>query len=239
MTHSSLGIRNGGSIRLIGAGPASISGSAGIGPATARVRARMFVLGLTGSLGMGKSTTAGFFAEEGVAVHDADAVVHRLYEGEAVAAIEAAFPGTTAAGKVDRVKLAACVLDNPEALRRLEAIVHPLVRAAQARFLADAKARGAPIVLLDIPLLFETASQPRVDGVVVVSAPSETQRQRVLERPGMTPEKFDALLARQIPDAEKRRRADFVVDTSQGFDAVRAQVKEILRAVANMPKRQR
>jgi dephospho-CoA kinase len=197
----------------------------------------MFILGLTGSLGMGKSTTAGFFAEAGIPVHDADAVVHRLYEGEAVAAIEAAFPGTTAGGKVDRVKLATQVLDDPEALRRLETIVHPLVRAAETRFLADAQARGAPIVVLDIPLLFETASQHRVDATVVVSAPGGLQRQRVLARPGMTGDKLDVLLARQMPDSEKRRQADFVVDTSSGLDAARAQVREILRAVANMPKR--
>ena len=199
----------------------------------------MFILGLTGSLGMGKSTTAGFFAEAGVPVHDADAVVHRLYEGEAVAAIAAAFPGTTTNGKVDRAKLAAQVLDDPDALRRLEAIVHPLVRAAEARFLADARARGAEVVLLDIPLLLETASDQRVDAIVVASAPSAVQRQRVLERPGMTQEKFDALLARQIPDSEKRRRGNFVVDTSRGFDAARAQVREILRAVATMPRRRR
>jgi dephospho-CoA kinase len=199
----------------------------------------MFILGLTGSLGMGKSTTAGFFAEAGVPVHDADAVVHRLYEGEAVAAIEAAFPGTTTAGKVDRVKLAARVLDDPAALRRLEAIVHPQVSAAKTRFLAEAERVGAPVVVLDIPLLFETAGHQRVDAVVVVSAPTETQRQRVLARPGMTAEKLDALLARQMPDGEKRQQADFVVDTSRGFDAARAQVREILRAVATMPKRQK
>jgi dephospho-CoA kinase len=199
----------------------------------------MFILGLTGSLGMGKSTTAGFFAEAGVPVHDADAVVHALYEGEAADAIEAAFPGTTVGGKVDRNRLAARVLDDPEALRTLEAIVHPLVREAEARFLADARARGAEVVVLDIPLLLETASHQRVDAIVVVTAPSETQRRRVLERPGMTPDKLDALLARQMADSEKRRHADFVVDTSQGFDAARAQVKEILRAVATMPKRRR
>jgi dephospho-CoA kinase len=197
----------------------------------------MFILGLTGSLGMGKSTTAGFFAEAGVPVHDADAVVHRLYEGEAATAIEAAFPGTTAGGKVDRVKLAARVLDDPEALRRLEAIVHPLVREAERRFLSDARARGAKVVVLDIPLLIETAGHQRVDAVVVVSAPGDVQRQRVLERPGMTPDKLDALLARQMADSEKRRHADFVVDTSRGFEAARAQVKEILRAVATMPER--
>jgi dephospho-CoA kinase len=197
----------------------------------------MFILGLTGSLGMGKSTTAGFFAEAGVPVHDADSVVHRLYQGDAAPPIEAAFPGTTAAGKVDRAKLAARVLDHPEALRRLEAIVHPLVREAEARFLAEARARGAKVVVLDIPLLLETSGDQRVDAIVVVSAPSETQRQRVLARPGMTPDKFDALLARQMSDADKRRHADFVVDTSRGFEAARAQVQEILRAVATMPKR--
>jgi dephospho-CoA kinase len=199
----------------------------------------MFVLGLTGSLGMGKSTTAGFFADAGVPVHDADAAVHALYEGEAVPAIEAAFPGTTAGGKVDRAKLAAAVVDDPAALRRLEAIVHPLVRAAETRFLAQAQTRGAKIAVLDIPLLFETAGDERVDAVVVVSAPAETQRQRVLERPGMTPAKLEALLARQMADSEKRARADFVVDTSRGFDAACAQVREILRAVATMPKRRK
>jgi dephospho-CoA kinase len=199
----------------------------------------MFILGLTGSLGMGKSTTAGLFAEAGVPVHDADAVVHRLYEGEAAAAIEAAFPGATAGGKVDRVKLAARVLHDPAALRRLEAIVHPLVREAETRFLSDARALGAKVVVLDIPLLLETAGHQRVDAVVVVSAPGDMQRQRVLDRPGMTPEKLDALLARQMADSEKRQHADFVVDTSRGFEAARAQVKEILRAVATMPKRRR
>jgi len=199
----------------------------------------MFVLGLTGSLGMGKSTTAGFFAEAGVPVHDADAVVHRLYEGEAARAIEAAFPGSTAAGKVDRIKRAARVLDNPAALQRLEAIVHPLVREAEVRFLTDARAHGAKVVVLDIPLLLETASDQRVDAVEVVSAPSDAQRQRVLERPGMTPDKLDAWLDRQMAESEKRRHADFVVDTSRGFEAARAQVKEILRAIATMPKRPR
>jgi dephospho-CoA kinase len=198
----------------------------------------MFILGLTGSLGMGKSTTAQFFAEEGVPVHDADAVVHRLYEGEAVAAIEAAFPGTTGAGKVDRNKLAARVLGDAAALRRLEAIVHPLVQDAERRLLAEARARGEKVAVLDIPLLFETGGDRRVDAVVVVSAPPEVQRARVLARPGMTVEKLESILAKQMPDAEKRRRADFVVDTSQGFDAARAQVRAILDAVAKMPKRQ-
>jgi dephospho-CoA kinase len=199
----------------------------------------MFILGLTGSLGMGKSTTARFFEEAGVPVHDADAVVHRLYEGEAVAAIEAAFPGTTAAGKVDRNKLAARVLGDDAALARLEAIVHPLVSAAERRLIAEAEARGEKVVVLDIPLLFETGGDARVDAVVVVSAPPEVQQARVLERPGMTMDKLEAILARQLPDAEKRARADFVVDTSQGFDAARAQVRAILAAVATMPKRRR
>jgi dephospho-CoA kinase len=197
----------------------------------------MFILGLTGSLGMGKSTTARFFAEAGVPVHDADAVVHKLYEGEAAAAIEAAFPGTAAGGKVDRNKLAARVLGDAAALKQLEAIVHPLVQRAEERLLAEAKARGETIAVLDIPLLFETGGDRRVDAVVVVSAPPEAQRARVLERSGMTIEKLEAILAKQMPDAEKRARADFVVDTSQGYEAARAQVRAILDAVATMPKR--
>ena len=199
----------------------------------------MFVIGLTGSIGMGKSTTAGFFAEAGVPVHDADATVHRLYESEAVTAIEAAFPGATAGGKVDRVKLAAQVLGNQEALRKLESIVHPLVREAETRFLAEAERNGAPVALLDIPLLFETKGDARVDAVVTVSAPAEVQRTRLLERPGMTEEKLEALIANQLPDAEKRRRADFIVDSSQGFDVARAQVADILRRVATLPKRRK
>ncbi|MGE5781145.1 MAG: dephospho-CoA kinase [Hyphomicrobiales bacterium] len=199
----------------------------------------MFILGLTGSLGMGKSTTARFFAEEGVPVHDADAVVHRLYDGEAAAAIEAAFPGTTASGKVDRDKLAARVLGDSAALKRLEAIVHPLVQEAERRLLAEAEARGEKVAVLDIPLLFETGGEKRVDAVVVVSAPPDVQRSRALERPGMTVDKLDAILAKQMPDDEKRRRADFVVDTSRGFEAARADVRAILDAVATMPNRRR
>jgi dephospho-CoA kinase len=197
----------------------------------------MFVLGLTGSLGMGKSATARLFAEEGVPVHDADATVHRLYEGEVVAGIEAAFPGTTGEGKVDRIKLAARVLGDAAALARLEAIVHPLVQDAEQQLLALAQARGEKVAVLDIPLLFETGGDRRVDAVVVVSAPPDVQRARVLERPGMSIEKLDAILSKQMPDAEKRRRADFVVDTSQGFEAARAQVRAILAAVAKMPRR--
>jgi len=199
----------------------------------------MIVLGLTGSIGMGKSTTTRFFAEAGVPVHDADATVHRLYEGEAAPAIEAAFPGTTAGGKVDRAKLAARVLGDKVALKQLESIVHPLVRAAEGRFLAEAERKGAPVALLDIPLLFETGGNERVDAVVTVSAPAEMQRARLLERPGLTEDKLEALIANQLPDAEKRRRADFIVDSSQGFDAARAQVADILRQVAKMPKRRR
>jgi dephospho-CoA kinase len=199
----------------------------------------MVVLGLTGSIGMGKSTTARFFAEAGVPVHDADAAVHRLYEGAAVPAIEAAFPGTTENGKVDRDKLASRVLNDKAALKQLEAIVHPLVRAAEVTFLADAEANGATVAVLDIPLLFETGGDARVDAVVVVSAPADVQRARAFERAGMSESKLQAILAQQTPDAEKRQRADFVVDTSKGFDSARAQVHGILRAVATMPTRRK
>lgn len=197
----------------------------------------MFVLGLTGSLGMGKSTTAGFFAELGVPIYAADAAVHRLYKAEAVPLIEAAFPGTTAHGEVNREKLAKRVLDDPAAVKKLEAIVHPLVRTAERHFLAEAEKKNAPVVVLDIPLLFETGGNRRCDAVVVVSAPEDVQRTRIFERPGMTAQKFAGIMANQMPDAEKRKRADFVVDTSNGFDAARAQVREILARVATMPKR--
>ena len=197
----------------------------------------MFILGLTGSIGMGKSTTAKFFAEEGVPVHDADAVVHRLYEGEATPRIEAAFPGTTKAGKVNREALAKRVLGDAPAIKQLESIVHPLVAAARDRFLAEAERQGAPVAVLDIPLLFETDGDKRCDAVVVVSAPADVQRARAFERAGMSEQKLAAIMAKQVPDAEKRRRADFVEDTSQGFDAARAQVRKILKAVANRPNR--
>jgi dephospho-CoA kinase len=199
----------------------------------------MFILGLTGSLGMGKSTTAKFFAEEGVPVHDADAAVHALYEGEAVAPVEAAFPGTTADGKVDRDRLAQRVLGDSDAIARLEQIVHPLVARSRERFLVEAERNGAVIAVLDIPLLFETGGESRCDAVVVVSAPAEVQRARAFARPGMTEEKFQAILAKQMPDAEKRARADFIVDSGQGFDAARAQVREILREVGKMEKQRR
>jgi len=198
---------------------------------------RPFVLCLTGSLGMGKSTAAKFFAECGVPVHDSDAVVHALYEGEAVPLIERAFPGSTLDGKVDRKALGAMVLNDEAALARLEAIIHPLVTASRQKFLVEAAASGAPVVVVDIPLLFETEAESRCDAVVVVSAPAEMQRARAFGRPGMTEEKFAALLAKQTPDAEKRRRADFVVDSSQGFDHTRAQIRDILRNVATMRRR--
>jgi dephospho-CoA kinase len=196
----------------------------------------MFIIGLTGSIAMGKTTTTRLFAEEGVPVHDADATVHQLYEGEAASAIEAAFPGTTRDGKVDRKALGQRVVDNPPALQWLEAIVHPMVRDAEQRFLKSAESAGAKVAVLDIPLLFETGGENRVDAVVVVSAPAELQRARALER-GLSPEKFEALLTRQMPDAEKRRRADFVVDSAHGIDRARDQVRSILAAVARMQKR--
>jgi dephospho-CoA kinase len=195
------------------------------------------VIGLTGSIGMGKSTTLRFFAEAGVPVHDADAAVHRLYAGDAAAIIEAEFPGVSGARGIDRDKLAKRVLGDPEALRRLEGIIHPLVRREEAQFLDEAERSGAPITVLDIPLLFETGADRRVDAVVVVTAPAEVQRVRAFGRAGMTEEKFQALLATQMPDAEKRRRADFVVDTSKGFDFAREQVHAILRAAPTQPIR--
>ncbi|MER9053344.1 dephospho-CoA kinase [Mesorhizobium sp. M0910] len=188
----------------------------------------MIVLGLTGSIGMGKSTTAKMFAEAGVPVHDSDEAVHRLYAGKAAPLVEAAFPGTTRSGAVDRAALAERVLGDAPALQRLEAIIHPLVRADADAFLAENRAAGAPLAVLDIPLLFETGGGNRVDKVVVVTAPPEVQRARVLARPGMNEEKLASILARQVPDAEKRRRADFVIDTGQGFDAARAAVKAII-----------
>jgi dephospho-CoA kinase len=196
-----------------------------------------FVLCLTGSLGMGKSTAARFFAEEGVPVHDSDATVHALYEGEATPLIEQAFPGSTFGGKVDRTRLAAMVLNDKAALARLEAIVHPMVTASREKFIAQARERGAKVVVLDIPLLFETQADRGCDAVVVVSAPAEIQRKRAFERPGMTDDKLATILAKQMPDAEKRRRADFVVDSSQSFDHARAQIREILRKVATLPRR--
>jgi dephospho-CoA kinase len=192
----------------------------------------MIVLGLTGSIGMGKTTTARFFADLGAPVLDSDAVVHTLYEREAVAQIDQAFPGTSIEGHIDRAELSRRVLGNPSALRQLETIVHPLVKQAQSRFLAEAERAGAHVAVLDIPLLFETGVDSNVDAVVVVTAPAELQRARVMDRPAMTAAKLDALLQRQVPDAEKRRRADFIVDTSRGYGSARAQVRAILDAVS-------
>ncbi|HEV2160117.1 dephospho-CoA kinase [Bradyrhizobium sp.] len=197
----------------------------------------MRILGLTGSIGMGKSTTAKLFAEAGVPVYDADAAVHQLYEGEAAPAIEAAFPGTTANGKVDRTKLSARVVHDPAAIKQLEQIVHPMLGASRKKFFADAEAAKAPVVVLDIPLLFETGGEKRVDAVVVVSTSPEVQRQRVLARGTMDEAKLDAIIAKQTPDAEKRKRADFVVDTSHGLEPVRAQITHILAEVVKMPQR--
>lgn len=190
----------------------------------------MLILGLTGSIGMGKSTTAAMFEAEGVPVYDSDAAVHALYAvgGAAVAPVEAAFPGVVVDGAIDRAKLSAKVVGDPEALAKLEAIVHPLVGAHRIGFFDKARAENHEIVVLDIPLLFETGGHKSVDKVVVVSAPAEIQRARVLARPEMTPEKFEAILARQTPDAEKRARADFVIDTGQGVEHARAQVRDLL-----------
>ncbi|QHO73055.1 dephospho-CoA kinase [Bradyrhizobium sp. CCBAU 051011] len=197
----------------------------------------MRILGLTGSIGMGKSTTAKLFVEAGVPVYDADAAVHKIYEGEAAPAIEAAFPGTTVGGKVDRAKLSAKVVQDPAAIKQLEGIVHPMLGASRQKFLDEAERSGAPVVVMDIPLLFETGGEKRVDAVVVVSTDAATQRERILARGTMTNEALDAILARQLPDAEKRKRADFVVDTSHGLEPVRAAIRDILAAVVKMPQR--
>src|SRR4030081_295605 len=197
----------------------------------------MIILGLTGSIGMGKSTTAKLFAEAGIPVYDADATVHQLYEGAAAPAIEAAFPGTTADGKVDRNRLSARVVHDPAAIRQLEQIVHPMLGASRQKFLHDAEQSGAAVAVVDVPLLFETGGEKRVDAVVVVTTTPDIQRQRILSRENMTGEKLDAILARQLPDAEKRRRADFVVDTSHGLEPVRAQIRDILDQAVRMPQR--
>lgn len=191
----------------------------------------MIRIGLTGSIGMGKSTTAQMFREAGVAVLDSDQIVHDLYRGAAVVPIEQAFPGVTVEGAVDRGRLAERVLGDAAALKRLEAIVHPLVWAARDQFLKEQEAQGAKMVVYDVPLLFETGAQESVDVIVVVSAPEDVQKARVLARPGMTEEKFAAILAKQVQDSEKRARADFVVDTGEGLEAARAAVGEILRAL--------
>ena len=192
----------------------------------------MIRIGLTGSIGMGKSTTAKMFAAEGVPVHDADTTVHALYSGRAAPLIEAAFPGTVSDGKVDRLLLSPHVLGKPEAMKKLEAIVHPLVREEEQLFLKRARADHRRIVMLDIPLLFETGGEARVDVVVVVTADAQVQRDRVLARPGMSEDRFEAILAKQMHDAEKRRRAHFLVDTGRGMEAAKRQVRAILKALA-------
>jgi dephospho-CoA kinase len=197
----------------------------------------MIILGLTGSIGMGKSTTAKLFTEAGVPVYDADATVHMVYEGEAAPAIEAAFPGTTAGGKVDRAKLSAQVVHDAAAMKQLEGIVHPMLRAYHQKFLDEAEQSGAPVAVVDVPLLYETGGEKRVDAVVVVTTSPEVQRERILARDNMTAEKLDAILARQLPDTEKRKRADFVVDTSHGLDPVRARIRDILQEAGKMPRR--
>jgi dephospho-CoA kinase len=191
----------------------------------------MLIVGLTGSIGMGKSTVAARLRSRGIAVCDADAEVHKLYEGAAVPAIEAAFPGTTVAGKVDRQKLAATLLAEPEKFKRLEAIVHPLVFEAEREFLRAEAARGSHLAVLEIPLLLETGGERRVDAVIVVSAPAEAQRSRVMARPAMTLEKLEQMLSRQISDADKRARADFVVDTGGTFEETYAQVDRIIESL--------
>lgn len=196
-----------------------------------------FVLGLTGSIGMGKTTTAEMFRELGYPVHDADAEVHRLYEGDAVAPIAQLYPDVINDGRVDRSLLSARVLGSPQKLKQLEAVIHPLVRAAETNFLSRARADGAAIAILDIPLLFETGAEKRCDAVAVVTAGPDIQRARVLARPGMTEDKLARILARQMPDTEKRSRADFVVDTGHGLDAARAAVQSIVHQVLGRPAR--
>lgn len=193
----------------------------------------MIILGLTGSIGMGKSTTARMFADEGALVWDADAAVHDLYAwgGAAVEAVEAAFPGVTGPAGVDRAKLAEALRADRDGYARLEAIVHPLVRAHRADLVVEARGAGARLLVLDIPLLMETGGDAEVDAVVVVTAPPKVQRERVLARPGMTPERLAEILARQTPDAEKRARADFVIDTGHGLGHARDQVRAVVDTV--------
>ena len=193
----------------------------------------MIIIGLTGSIGMGKTETARMFAEQGIPVSESDAIVHRLYDrnGAAVTPVGAAFPDVVVGSRIDRERLARHLHAHPQDFTRLEAIVHPLVRAEQEKFLAEARRRGNRLAVLDIPLLFETGRDRDVDKVVVVSAPAEVQRRRVLARPGMSEEKFAAILSRQVPDAKKRERADFIVDSDRGLDYARAQVANIIAAL--------
>ncbi|MCG6856520.1 MAG: dephospho-CoA kinase [Salaquimonas sp.] len=191
----------------------------------------MIVLALTGSIGMGKSTTAGMFRDFGVPVHDADATVHALYRGKAVPVIAEMFPDAIKDGAVDRAALGAIVLQDAEAMKRLEAAIHPMVRAEEQAFLAAARKRGEPFVILDIPLLFETGGENRVDGVVVVTCEPQEQRRRVLARPGMNEQKFGAILARQVPDAVKRQKADFLIVTDGGLEDTRRQIAGIVEKI--------
>ncbi len=191
----------------------------------------MLIIGLTGSIGMGKTTVANHLASRGVPVLDSDSIVHRLYEGEAVAPIESAFPGTTSSGKVDRAKLAAALMQQPEGFKTLEALVHPLVRQAQFEFLSEQEAAGAAMAVLDIPLLFETGGDKLMDVTLVVSAPEDVQTARILARPGMTSEKLEALRSRQMSDAEKRRRADHVIDTGIPLDETLSEVDKLLESL--------
>ncbi|MFN3506854.1 MAG: dephospho-CoA kinase [Allorhizobium sp.] len=197
----------------------------------------MIVIGLTGSIGMGKTTTAALFAEEGVPVNDADQVVHDLYRGEAVAPIAELFPDAVIDGVVDRRRLSENLAKNPAKFGELEAIVHPLVRQREKEFLRQQRDLGQPVALLDIPLLFETGAENRVDKIVVVSCGPDVQRQRVLDRPGMSEEKFNLIISRQMPDAEKRSRADYVIDTGHGIDKAREQVKTILEELRGQAER--
>lgn len=195
----------------------------------------MIRIGLTGSIGMGKSTSAKLFADAGIPVNDSDAVVHDLYDGEAVPLVEAAFPGTTSGGKVDRQELSRKLAGDPSGFKRLEAIVHPLVRERELRFLERHRQAGVDMVVLDIPLLFETGADKRLDKIVVVSCDPQIQRERVLARPGMTEEKFNMILSRQTPDTEKRARADYIIDTGGSIDAAREQVREIIADLRRKP----
>jgi dephospho-CoA kinase len=198
----------------------------------------MKIIGLTGSIGMGKSTTAAMFREAGIPVYDADAAVHAAYDvgGIAVEPVGAAFPGVVRDGRVDRERLRQAVLGKPEEMAKLNAIVHPLLGAARSEVFEQAREAGADMIILDVPLIFETGGQRNMDAVIVVSAPADVQRDRVLAREGMTPERLDAILAQQMPDADKRARADYVVDTGQGLDAARAQVTDIIARLRAPPK---
>jgi len=195
----------------------------------------MIVAGLTGSMGMGKSTAAAYFRGKGIPVHDADQIVHDLYTGEAAPLIEAVFPGTTRNGTVDRSALAERVIGSPEALKKLETIVHLLVRRAEWRFLLREQDKGAELAMLEIPLLFETGAEKLFDAVIAVSAPAEVQRERLLQRPGMTPEKLEAILARQWPDARKRQLADFIVDTGLPLEDTHRQIDAVVKEMLKRP----